>query len=220
MPALAKDPYVPRFKRTGRSQERALTRGRLIEAAHQLLAHRSFAQFSMDSVSAATGLSRRTVYNVFLSKEELYKASRQALLHALAEQIPDEIPPRMDPADALRFFSQAAFDLFSDDRHIELVASIDRDGSDNPWLAADYARYVRLPLLRICENYLLGRAWRRELRPADARVAAEQLLALIEAIAVAPRSPGRLHPVTARTPSDQIVVAVKAYASLFAPSLM
>ncbi len=49
----------------------AATRERILETAYQLFYERGFARISMDAVAARAGVTKRTLYNHFTSKDEL-----------------------------------------------------------------------------------------------------------------------------------------------------
>ena len=49
----------------------ALTRNRILETAYQLFYERGFTRMSMDAVAACAGITKRTLYNHFESKDAL-----------------------------------------------------------------------------------------------------------------------------------------------------
>lgn len=201
------------FKRTGVSRARAESRSIILEAARNVLATASFKSFSMEQVAQHAGVTRRTVYNLFVSKDDLYRASRSGLIHELSVGVVDHIPPNMPIVDAIRYFLQGVYDLLGDVRNFELISSIERDGAELTWLPADYRRYIRMPIIRTCENYILTRMWRREVGPRRALMISEQLVALVDAL-VAGRHPHRVHALTVGSTSLELDLVASAYASM------
>ena len=57
---------VPKVPRGG-------SREAIVEAASRLFLERGFGSVSMDELAEAAGLARRTLYNQFTSKEEIFR---------------------------------------------------------------------------------------------------------------------------------------------------
>ena len=72
---------IPKARRNGSRQA-------IIEAAERLFLERGFGAVSMDELASAAGVARRTVYNQFTSKEEIF---REMLLRVSAQ--PRSSPP-------------------------------------------------------------------------------------------------------------------------------
>lgn len=206
-------PAFTPFKRTGASRIRAEARTKILEAARAALVAGSFQSFSMEDVARRAGLTRRSVYNLFVDKNELYRVSRTELIHGLSESVIDTIPPAMTIPDGLRFYLEGAYQLMSDPRNLEIIASIERDDDLQPWLALDYRRYIRTPLLRTCELYILTRTWQRRSESGKALAIAEQLLAIVDAAATGGCAT-RLHALSPNAPGEGLALAANAYASL------
>jgi AcrR family transcriptional regulator len=183
-------PAPLRQRRGGPGPLRA--RDRILAIVRAMLVEGSYDSLSLEAVATAAGVTRRTVYNQFADKAELYRTSRQALLTSLAADLAAEVPPRMALADGLGFFAELANDVFADPRNIELTRSRIRDAASQPWLAVAHDRQIRQPLCRALETYLLrqlprGRA--RDDRAGDDRAGAiaGRLVTLLEAMATGPQ---------------------------------
>jgi TetR/AcrR family transcriptional regulator of autoinduction and epiphytic fitness len=64
----------------------------IIEAAARLFLERGFGSVSMDDLAKAAGVARRTLYNQFASKEEIF---RQVLL-IVSRLFEDALPPGIE----------------------------------------------------------------------------------------------------------------------------
>lgn len=203
------------FNRTGASRARAESRATVLGAARDVLKTASFKSFSMEQVAHRAGVTRRTVYNLFVAKDDLYRASRASLLHDLSASVVDAIPSDMPLVDGLRYFLEGVHELFRDPRHQELLESIDRDGAELDWLVADYRRYIRAPIVRTCENYVLTRMWRRQREACCALMVAEQLVALVDAL-TANHGGNRMHALSPSSDRAQLDLIATAYGSMLA----
>ena len=65
-----------------------VTRRRILNAARELLRVQNYRSFSMEGVAGLSGLSRRTVYNLFADRDALYHASRADLLREFDPLLP------------------------------------------------------------------------------------------------------------------------------------
>lgn len=92
------------------SSRKAHTRARILDGARQLLAGQSFRDVTMDSIAAAAGVSRRTLYVHFPSKLDLFLA--------LADRL-DEVEGL---ADLIRGYEQATDSLAALRKVIEMHA--------------------------------------------------------------------------------------------------
>ena len=68
------------------------SREAIVEAAQRLFLERGFGSVSMDELAEAAGVARRTLYNQFASKEEIF---REMLLR-VSGQLEDAFPPGIE----------------------------------------------------------------------------------------------------------------------------
>lgn len=168
-------------------RKRGRARSSILQAARRVLQRKSYEAVSMGEIADEARLSRRTMYNQFATKEELYRASRMELLAGLAEQVPAPIDARKEPLHAIFEFATQCTKLFADDRHFEIILSLVRDASEHPWLPEHYSRLVRRPLLAALEHYLLHLCVDGRLAAANPINAALQFLCSLEALAESSR---------------------------------
>jgi AcrR family transcriptional regulator len=77
-------------------EQRDVARARIVRAAQRVLAARGLAT-TVDEVAEAAGVSRRTVFRHFVSRERLFAAAIRAGLRTYADHLP---PPPERPEDA------------------------------------------------------------------------------------------------------------------------
>jgi AcrR family transcriptional regulator len=90
---MASDPA--RVEASLQDEQRDLARSRIVRAAQRALAARGLAT-TVDEVAEAAGVSRRTVFRHFATRERLFAAAIRAGLHAYAEQVPPAPGPDED----------------------------------------------------------------------------------------------------------------------------
>ncbi len=76
----------------GPKARRGGTRDVIVEAAERLFLQRGFGPVSMDELAEAAGVARRTLYNQFASKEEIFRE----MLRGVSAQLEDAFPPGVE----------------------------------------------------------------------------------------------------------------------------
>lgn len=183
------------------------TRAAILRAAQDLFGERPWGAVSMEAIAERSGFSRRTVYNQFIDCGELYRATREALIRDISQRLPHEVDAEVEPALALQEFCIRVAAALSNATHVELFRSMVRDGWANPWLLEEYHRWVRGPIIRALELYFYELTARLMTRELDVKREAQQLVADIEGIVVAPQMvPGLLsfNPARVETIDDLI----------------
>jgi AcrR family transcriptional regulator len=84
-----------------RDSKREATRQALKDAAYLLAGERDFAEVTIDDITRAAGVSRRTFFNYFESKEDAFSSARLDWSAALVEAVHAR-PDDEDPWAALR----------------------------------------------------------------------------------------------------------------------
>ena len=87
---------------TLREQTRGVVRSLLGRSALDLFVERGYDKTTLDEVAAAAGVSRRTLFNYFQSKEDLVLSGLAEQGDQLAERFASR-PPGEDPWTSLRF---------------------------------------------------------------------------------------------------------------------
>lgn len=118
-----------------REQTRAVVRSMLARTAMELFAEKGYAETTIEEIAAAVGVSRRTLFNYFPSKEDLALGGLEAQGETIAARLAQR-PLEEDVWTSLR----AGFCVLdeietSPERRLELVTLL----FDNPSLRAGHA---------------------------------------------------------------------------------
>ena len=95
-----------------RSEEAALRRQRLIDAAVEVLGEVGADRLTMDMVAQRADAATRTVYNHFSTRQELLAAVQAHLLQAFRDTLQLDIPVDGEPAERLRQFVALLYDMY------------------------------------------------------------------------------------------------------------
>jgi len=161
-------------------------RRRALAAAREVLRHHNYASFSVERVAQVAKLSRRTLYNQFEDRAELYRAARMELVAEVEASLPREVARGLPLREALEQFVREACRVLSADAHIQLRAAVARDGNELTWLAALYRERIALPLEWAIERCLLQQAHGQAITVEEPAAQAQRLLAMIMAAVAEP----------------------------------
>jgi TetR/AcrR family transcriptional regulator of autoinduction and epiphytic fitness len=123
---------VPAARRGG-------SREAIVDAAQRLFLERGFGSVSMDELAEAAGLARRTLYNQFASKEEIF---REMLLRA-SRQLESAFPPGIETQgeveEVLRRIAQLILELHKNPEYLGFLRMVVADSRQFPWIAEEFA---------------------------------------------------------------------------------
>lgn len=176
--------YRGAYNRIGTGRSRGQLRLDILGAVRVVLRAGSYETLSMEQVAARAAISRRTLYNLFNDKDDLYRSSCELLLKVVADTVTDEIPERMSAADGMRFFVAACMEVYNNEAADDLVLSVVRDGARQQWLVESYHREVHDRLVRTSENFILKQSRRSPLAPGVPRYVGEQVVWVIKSLTV------------------------------------
>ena len=97
------DEAIPKARRSG-------SREAIVAAAELLFLERGFGSVSMDELAEAAGLARRTLYNQFASKEEIFREMLLTMSGQLENAFPPGIETQGDVEDVLRLVARMILD--------------------------------------------------------------------------------------------------------------
>jgi TetR/AcrR family transcriptional regulator of autoinduction and epiphytic fitness len=137
---------VPKARRGG-------SREAIVDAAERLFLERGFGAVSMDDLAEAAGVARRTLYNQFASKEEIFRE----MLPRVAGQLEDVLPPgvetRGDVEDVLRLIARAILQLHRRPGYLGFFRMVVADSRQFPWIAEAFAAVME-PQMERFARYL------------------------------------------------------------------
>ena len=90
---------------------RGASREAIVEAATRLFLEHGFGSVSMDELAEAAGLARRTLYNQFTSKEEIFREMLLRVSGHLEEVFPPGIETQGGVEEVLRLIARIILEL-------------------------------------------------------------------------------------------------------------
>src|ERR1700752_2684885 len=123
---------VPKARRGG-------SRGAIVEAAERLFLERGFGSVSMDELAEAAGVARRTLYNQFASKEEIFREMLLRVSGQLEDAFPPGIETQGDVENVLRLIARMILGLHKNPEYLGFLRMVVADSRQFPWIAEDFA---------------------------------------------------------------------------------
>jgi AcrR family transcriptional regulator len=115
------------------------SREAIVGAAQRLFLERGFGAVSMDELAEAAGVARRTLYNQFASKEEIF---REVLLE-VSRQFEDAFPPGIETQGTvehvLPLVARLILELHRKSEYLGTLRMVVADSRQFPWIAAEFA---------------------------------------------------------------------------------
>jgi TetR/AcrR family transcriptional regulator of autoinduction and epiphytic fitness len=174
---------VPKVARGGSRQS-------IVGAATRLFLKHGFGAVSMDELAEAAGLSRRTLYNQFTSKEEIF---REMLLR-VAGQLEDAFPPGIetqgDVEDVLRLVARMILELNGQPEYLGFLRMVVADTRQFPWIAEEFAA-VMDPQTERLARYLAHLTAIGILNCSNPMLAAHQFMGILNEFSLWPLMMGR-----------------------------
>lgn len=169
------------------SVRRPPSRTVILAVARRLLRDRSYEQFCLGEVAEQAGLSRRTIYNQFVDKDDLYRTSREALFAEVGGMIPARIDGGLPLAMGLKGFALEVTKALSSEGYADLTGSLIRDGRVHGWLDENYERFVTEPIRQAIEIFLYAKRDEGSFECSNVQDAAALFMHLLQSVA-APRT--------------------------------
>src|SRR5689334_1669002 len=126
------DASVPKARRGG-------SREAIVAAAVRLFLERGFGAVSMDALAGAAGVARRTLYNQFASKEEIFRQMLLRVSGQLENAFPPGIETQGDVDDVLRLIARMILDLHRHPEYLGFLRMVVADSRQFPWIAGEFA---------------------------------------------------------------------------------
>ena len=123
----------------GLKVRRGGSREAIVQAAERLFLERGFGSVSMDELAEVAGVARRTLYNQFASKEEIFRE----MLSRVARQLEDAFPPGVETEgeveDVLRVIARVILNLHENSEYLGFLRMVVADSRQFPWIAEEFA---------------------------------------------------------------------------------
>jgi TetR/AcrR family transcriptional regulator of autoinduction and epiphytic fitness len=169
---------VPKVRRGGSWEA-------IVEAAERLFLERGFGAVSMDELAEAAGVARRTLYNQFSSKEEIFRE----MLRRLAGQLEDAFPPGVetqgDVEDVLRVIARVILNLHKQAEYLGFLRMVVADSRQFPWIAQEFAAVME-PQTERFVRYLAHVTTLGFLNCPDPLLAAHQFMGMLNEFSLWP----------------------------------
>ncbi|MCO5160224.1 MAG: TetR/AcrR family transcriptional regulator [Mesorhizobium sp.] len=156
------------------------TRLAIMAATVRLLLQRSSELISMADIAAEAGVSRRTVFNQFATKEAVIELALGQVWHRIGiAEITDAIDSVADPVATMTRIGHAITGFWLDGESIPVARMAIRESFAHPNITAQYIELGKRPVTQAIVRYITILARRGQLDVADADLAARQFIGLI-----------------------------------------
>ena len=115
------------------------SREAIVQAAQRLFLQRGFGSVSMDELAEAAGVARRTLYNQFTRKEEIFREMLLGVSGQLEDAFPTGIETQGDVEDVLRVVAGVILDLHKNPEYLGFLRMVVADSRQFPWIAEEFA---------------------------------------------------------------------------------
>ena len=174
---------IPKARRNGSRQA-------IVAAAERLFLERGFGSVSMDELAEAAGVARRTLYNQFASKEEIF---REMLLR-VAGQLEDALPPGIetqgDVENVLGLVARMILELHKRPEYLGFLRMVVADSRQFPWIAEEFAAVME-PQAERFVRYLAHLTTMGILDCRNPLLAAHQFMGMLNELTLWPWMTGR-----------------------------
>ena len=93
----------------------------------------------MDELAEAAGVARRTLYNQFASKEEIFREMLLRVSGQLEHAFPPGIETQGDVEDVLRLIARMILELHKNPEYLGFLRMVVADSRQFPWIAEEFA---------------------------------------------------------------------------------
>ena len=115
------------------------SRDAIVVAAEDLFLKRGFDSVSMDELAEAAGLARRTLYNQFASKQEIFREMLDRVSRQLEQAFPPGVETQGDVEEVLRVIARMILKLHANPGYLGFLRMVAADSRQFPWIADEFA---------------------------------------------------------------------------------
>ncbi len=123
----------------GPKVRRGGAREAIVEAAERLFFERGFGAVSMDELAEEAGVARRTLYNQFTSKEEIFREMLDGASAQLEGAFPPGVETQGDVGEVLRLIARTILQLHKHPEYIGFLRMVMVNSRQFPWIAESFA---------------------------------------------------------------------------------
>ena len=174
----------------GPKARRGGSRGAIVEAAERLFLKRGFGSVSMDELAEAAGVARRTLYNQFSSKEEIFREMLLRVSSQLEDAFPSGVETQGDVEDVLRLIARMILELHKHPEYLGFLRMVVADSRQFPWIAEEFAT-VMDPQTERLVRYLAHLTALGILDCRNPMLAAHQFIGMLNELSLWPWMMGR-----------------------------
>jgi TetR/AcrR family transcriptional regulator of autoinduction and epiphytic fitness len=174
----------------GSQARRGESRSAIIDAAERLFLQRGFGSVSMDELAEAAGVARRTLYNQFASKEEIFRAMLLRVSGQLERAFPPGLETEGDGEHVLRLIAQMILKLHENPVYLGFLRMVVADARQFPWIAEEFAAIME-PQKERLTRYLAHLSAIGMLDCRNPLLAAHQFMGLLNEFSLWPWMTGR-----------------------------
>ncbi|MEH3131652.1 MAG: TetR/AcrR family transcriptional regulator [Mycolicibacterium neoaurum] len=160
----------------------------VLDAAQTLFLRHGYAGVNLDKIAKHAGVARQTLYNNFGSKEALFRAMLTRHWDKLRALDTDPSADSHPPAEiALREFASGITDFIDSTDQIDFIRLVIAESRHSPWIAEEFYRVGKAPLLRSLVGRLDALVADGQLACPSTELAAHQFFGLIQELLLWPR---------------------------------
>jgi TetR/AcrR family transcriptional regulator, regulator of autoinduction and epiphytic fitness len=174
----------------GARPRRGASREAIVEAAERLFLARGFGAVSMDELAEAAGVARRTLYNQFSSKEEIFREMLLRVSGQLEDAFPSGVETQGDVEDVLRLVARMILELHKHPEYLGFLRMVVADSRQFPWIAEEFAT-VMDPQTERLVRYLAHLTALGILDCRNPMLAAHQFMGMLNELSLWPWMMGR-----------------------------
>ena len=123
----------------GTKTRRGGSREAIVSASQRLFLERGFGSVSMDELAEAAGVARRTLYNQFASKEEIFREMLGRVAGQLEGAFQPGIETQGDVEEVLRLVARMILGLHRQPGYLGFLRMVVADSRQFPWIAEAFA---------------------------------------------------------------------------------
>src|SRR5262250_764817 len=165
--------------------QRRGSREAIVDAAARLFLERGFGSVSMDELAMAAGVARRTLYNQFASKEEIFREMLLRVSGQLEHAFPPGVETQGDVEDVLRLVARMILELHKHPEYLGFLRMVVADARQFPWIAEEFAA-VMDPQAERLVRYLAYLTTMGILECQDPTLAAHQFMGMLNELSLWP----------------------------------